>query len=320
MSASTAEAPRELRVQRVEWLAEDVLSVTLRDPAGVPLEGWTPGSHLSVHLPNGLSRDYSLCGDPDRGGEWTIAVLRDRASRGGSRWIHEQLRVGLPLTVTGPRNNFPLHSSAEYLLIAGGIGITPILSMARELSRTGQALHVLYCGRARRSMAFVPELRQLCGDRLVLHVDDEAGRPVDLGSVLAERPGADVYCCGPEALIEAVVQHAGEGREVRFERFRGRTADVAGSAGDPPFDVVCGRTGRRVTVETGTSVLDALAAAGVPVPSSCREGVCGTCETEVLSGVPDHRDLLLTEAEREDGATMMICVSRSRTPELTLDI
>lgn len=316
-------SPLTLRVTRQTWLAEGVLELRLRDPHGAPLPSWEPGAHLTVALPNGVSRDYSLCGDPADRAEWTVAVLREPASRGGSSFIHERLRVGQLVTVTNLANNFPLRPAPAYLLVAGGIGVTPLLAMARHLagrsSESSTEWRIFYCGRTRASMAYLAELRALAGDRLTLHADDQAGGVPDLDAVLAARPlGAHVYCCGPEPLISAVQRRMADPDELHVERFHG-AAPVDASA-DTSFDVVCAGSGARVTVPVGVSIVDALAGAGIAVPTSCREGICGTCETKVLGGEPDHRDLLLTDEEKRAGQTMLPCVSRCRSGELLLDL
>ncbi|WP_028923122.1 PDR/VanB family oxidoreductase [Pseudonocardia acaciae] len=312
---------RTLRLVRQTWLAEGVRELRFRDPAGGELPGWEPGAHVTVMLPNGVGRDYSLCGDPADRAEWTVAVLREPASRGGSSYVHERLGVGELLAVDGPRNNFPLRPAGRYLLVAGGIGVTPILAMARELASAGAAWSMLYCGRERSGMAYLPELRELAGDALAVHCDDEHGGPPDLDAVLGELPtGTHVYCCGPEGLLAAVADRLPESVPLSVERFRADAPAPLAADAEPEFDVVCAGSGVRARVAAGVSILDALAGAGVEVPSSCREGICGTCETKVLAGEPDHRDLLLSDEEKRSGQTMLLCVSRCRSPELLLDL
>lgn len=310
-----------LRLVRQTWLAEGVRELRFRDPAGGELPAWRPGAHVTVTLPNGVVRDYSLCGDPGDRAEWTVAVLREPVSRGGSSYVHERLGVGELLAVDGPRNNFPLRPAERYLLVAGGIGVTPILAMARELAVTGAEWRFLYCGRERAAMAYLPELYALAGDRMTVHCDDEHGGPPDLDAALGALPvGTSVYCCGPEGLIAAVRDRLPEPVPLSVERFRADAPAPASPDGDQEFEVVCAGSGVRARVPAGVSILDALAGAGVEVPSSCREGICGTCETKVLGGEPDHRDLLLSEEEQRCGQTMLLCVSRCRSPELLLDL
>ncbi|MCO5972233.1 PDR/VanB family oxidoreductase [Actinoallomurus soli] len=308
---------RELRLTQVTWLAEGVVRLEFTDPGGAELPAWEPGAHLSLRLPNGLTREYSLCGDPGDRRRYAVAVQREKGSRGGSACVHERLRVGDLVEVAGPQNDFPLEDAPAYVLVAGGIGITPIKAMAETLAARGARWRLFHCGAARARMAFTDELSAL-GD-VVVHADDEAGGPPDLAAVLAGLPAdALVYCCGPEPLIQAVEAAMADPTRLRVERFRAPEPPKTG--GDTAFTVTCGRSGRSLTVEPGVSVLATLRAAGMDLPSSCEEGICGTCETRVLTGEPDHRDFLLTDAERAAGGSMMLCVSRSRGPELVLDL
>jgi tetrachlorobenzoquinone reductase len=316
MSAST----RVLRVERLTRLADDVVEVRLVDPAGTRLPPWEPGAHVAIDLPNGLTRQYSLCGPEADDASWTIAVHRPTASRGGSAYVHDGLRIGALLPVTGPRNDFRLEPADRHLLVAGGIGITPILAMARRLRATGADWALLYCGRSRAAMAFLAEVAAWEPERVRIHVDDEAGGPADLAVALAAHAGALVHCCGPEPMLADVERLAPDPALVRVERFRAPEPAAPPPGGDAPFDVVCAGSGLRVRVEPEESALDALARAGVAVPSSCGEGICGTCETKVLDGVPEHRDHVLSDAERAAGGSMFVCVSRARTAELVLDL
>jgi ferredoxin-NADP reductase len=308
---------RRLRLTQLTWLAEDVVRLELTEPTGRELPSWDPGAHLSLRLPNGLTREYSLCGDPGDRRRYAVAVQREKNSRGGSAWVHERLRVGDIVEVEGPENDFALEDAPAYLLVAGGIGITPIKAMAEALATRDVPWRLFHCGAARARMAFTEELSAL--GEVVVHADDEAGGPPDLADVIAGAPaGALVYCCGPEPLIQAVARALADPARLRVERFRAPAPPP--KEDNTAFTVHCGRSGRRVAVDPGVSVLTALRAAGLDLPSSCEEGICGTCETRVLSGEPDHRDFLLTDAERAAGASMMLCVSRSRDPELVLDL
>jgi tetrachlorobenzoquinone reductase len=308
---------RTLRVQRMTWLADDVVEVVLAAPSGAPLPEWQPGAHVVLQLADGLSRQYSLCGDPAERGSWIIAVHRAPASRGGSSYVHDRLRVGTLLQVEGPVNNFSLVRAERYLMLAGGIGITPILAMTRSLRESGADFELVYCGRRASLMAYRDEIAGWRDGRVTLHSDEEDGGPLDLRALLAARPGSLVYCCGPQGMIAAVEEAAPDPALVRVERFR-----AAPAVQDPgqAFDVVTAGSGARIRVGPGESVLDALGRAGHDVPSSCREGICGTCETKVVRGEPDHRDSVLTPQERAGNCSMMICVSRSRSPELVLDL
>lgn len=310
----------KLRLSRSTWIAENVVELELRDPEGGELAPWTPGAHLTLSLRAGISREYSLCGDPADLSRYTVAVQREAASRGGSAFVHDGLRVGQVIDVDGPKNNFELAEAPSYLLIAGGIGITPISAMARELAARGADWRLLYAGRSRRFMAFAQELASLGGGLVTVHPDDEHGGPPDLKSVLDAVPsGALVYCCGPEPLTAAVEATLADSSRLRIERFRApERADTSATSAEQAFDVVCG--GRSFTVQPGVSILATLRAGGVEIPSSCEEGICGTCETRVVEGEPDHRDFLLTDDERAANTVLMPCVSRSRGPRLVLDL
>ncbi|MGW1006935.1 PDR/VanB family oxidoreductase [Streptomyces sp. NPDC002520] len=307
----SADTPRELRVHTREYAAEGVVALTLVDPAGGPLPAWTPGAHVDLHLAGGTVRQYSLCSDPADLSRYRIGVLRVPDGRGGSRRVHDELHPGTLLAVSPPRNQFALVEDAdEYILVAGGIGITPLLPMVRRLTALGRPWRMLYAGRSRTTMAF---LRELPTRNVTLVPEDEAGRP-DLARYLAPHPAATVYACGPGGLLDAVRDlHPGP---VHTERFTAAPATADGDA----FTVVLARSGTEVVVPPGRSVLDAVRDAGVPAPSSCEMGICGTCETKVLSGTPDHRDDLLTPDERATGDSMMLCVSRSADARLVLDL
>ncbi|MFI0959840.1 PDR/VanB family oxidoreductase [Streptomyces sp. NPDC021080] len=305
----------ELVVARREPVADGVLALTLRHPLGTELPVWGPGAHIDVALGPDLERQYSLCGDPADRGSWRIAVLREPKGRGGSAYVHERLGVGDRVRVRGPRNRFALVPAPRYRFVAGGIGITPILPMLAAAEAAGTEWTLLYGGRTRASMAFTGELGRY-GDRVTLAPRDETG-PLDLAAVLGGIPrGTLVYCCGPDPLLDAVEERC-PAALLRVERFRPK--DRKGS-GETEFEVVLERSRRTVTVAPGVSVLDAVRAAGAEVLYSCAEGTCGTCETEVLDGIPDHRDSVLTDEEREMGGTMLICVSRCRGRRLVLDL
>ncbi|WP_062644239.1 PDR/VanB family oxidoreductase [Streptomyces maremycinicus] len=305
----------ELVVEVREFAAEGVLALTLRHPLGEPLPAWEPGAHVDLVLGPGLERPYSLCGDPADRRAWRIAVLREPAGRGGSAHVHEQLRPGDKVRVRGPRNHFALRPAAGYRFVAGGIGITPILPMLAAAEAAGAEWSLLYGGRTRGSMAFAGELARY-GDRVTVAPQDETGL-LDLGSVLDALPeGTLVYCCGPTPLLDAVQERC-PADVLRVERFQARD-EPAGEEGE--FEVELARSGRTLTVAAGVSVLDTVRAAGVEVLYSCTEGTCGTCETDVLEGTPEHRDCVLSPQEREAGETMMICVSRCRGRKLVLDL
>ncbi|MFF7520501.1 PDR/VanB family oxidoreductase [Streptomyces pseudovenezuelae] len=305
----------ELVVDRRDSAADGVLALTLRHPLGEQLPAWEPGAHIDVVLGPGLERQYSLCGDPSDRTSWRIAVLREPAGRGGSAHVHEQLRQGGKVRVRGPRNHFALRPAPRYRFIAGGIGITPILPMLAAAQAAGTEWTLLYGGRTRDSMAFTEELSRY-GDRVTVAPQDESGL-LDLASVLDGVPeGTLVYCCGPGPLLDAVQEHCPAGL-LHVERFAPKEQPEGENT---QFEVELAQTGTTVTVAPDVSVLDAVRATGVEVLFSCTEGTCGTCETDVLDGTPDHRDSVLTDEEREAGETMMICVSRCRGKKLVLDL
>ena len=305
----------ELVVDRRDSAADGVLALTLRHPLGEQLPQWEPGAHIDVVLGPGLERQYSLCGDPADRTAWRIAVLREPTGRGGSAHVHEQLGQGDKVGVRGPRNHFALRPAPRYRFIAGGIGITPILPMLAAAEAEGAEWTLLYGGRTRESMAFTEELSRY-GDRVTVAPQDETGL-LDLPSVLDGVPeGTLVYCCGPGPLLDAVEERCPAGL-LHVERF---TPKEQPAAENTEFEVELAQTGTTVTVAPDVSVLDAVRASGVEVLFSCTEGTCGTCETDVLDGTPDHRDSVLTDEEREAGETMMICVSRCRGKKLVLDL
>jgi ferredoxin-NADP reductase len=300
-----------------EKLADGVVRLTLRAPDGQPLPSWEPGAHVDLRLPGDVVRQYSLCGRPGDTSAYQVAVLREPAGRGGSAYVHDELVAGQRVQVDGPRNHFALVDAKRYLFVAGGIGITPILPMLDAVAETGREWQLLYGGRTRSSMAFTAELARH-GDRVTIRPQDEHGL-LDLPALLAEpRPDTAVYCCGPEPLLAAVEEHCAGWPEgaLRVERF----APVEDDRPRTAFEVELAGSGRVLAVPADRSILEVVEESGVPVLSSCQEGTCGTCETGVLGGTPDHRDSVLTAAERRENEVMMICVSRSCSPRLVLDL
>jgi ferredoxin-NADP reductase len=308
-----------LRVTSKDVQADGVLTLELAAPSGGRLRDWTPGSHIDLVLPNGMTRQYSLCGNRWDPFTYRVGVLLEPASRGGSSYVHESLQVGDLVGVGGPRNNFPLVPSEHYLFVAGGIGITPILPMVSQAELLGADWRLLYGGRRRGSMGFLGELERY-GDRVLVRPQDEHGL-LDLAGFLGEpRAGVRIYACGPGPLLAALERTCANWppHALRTERF------VAEEGGAPartaPFEVQLARSGTTVTVTPEKTVLEALNEVGVEVLSSCRRGVCGTCETTVLAGRPDHRDALLDDDERDVNDCMYVCVSRSRDERLVLDL
>jgi ferredoxin-NADP reductase/predicted pyridoxine 5'-phosphate oxidase superfamily flavin-nucleotide-binding protein len=324
-AAELGSGPLALVVSGVRQLTPRVRSYELRSADGAALPAVRAGAHIEVPvtLPDGAVgvRNYSIASDPQRSDAYEIAVLREDEGKGGSAGVHEEFRLGLLLHCGLPRNDFELEAGeGPVLLVAGGIGITPIKAMAHTLLAQGREFELHYAVRSRAQAPFLAQLQAEFGARLFLYPADEAGR-IDLDQVMAAA-GADamVYACGPARMIAGVrdsARRAGIGDErVRFERF----ASDAARGDDQPVFVTLKRSGKTVEVAAGTSILDAVQEAGVAAPASCRIGTCGTCAVKVLDGVPDHRDDALSDAERNDGKLMCICVSRAASPALTLDL
>ncbi|MDW6064293.1 PDR/VanB family oxidoreductase [Streptomyces sp. FXJ1.4098] len=321
----TSPTTEPLLVKQARWVARDVVELRLIRPAGGALPSWEPGAHVELTLPSGLRRAYSLCGDVADTESWTVAVHRVPNGRGGSREIHDTALVGRELEVRGPVNRFPLVPAEGYLLLAGGIGITPLLPMARELTTRGLPWRLVLGARDRSRLAYTEELVALGGDRVLLVPQDEAGLP-DLAAELAASPPTHaVYACGPEPMLDAVTalcRAADPVRTPRLERFAPADSGLperSGSQSDE-FEVVLRRSGLRTTVPADRSVLDVVREKLPDVPYSCEEGYCGSCETSVTAGIPDHRDTVIDPSERPTATTMMICVSRSASPVLELDL
>jgi ferredoxin-NADP reductase len=304
-----------------------VRAVVLARPQGEPLPSWQPGAHIRVRLPGGDDRSYSLMnfstdpGATTRPAAYRLGVRLEDPSQGGSRFMHA-LKAGDQVSVLAPSNNFPLEPCPQpVVLLAGGIGITPVVSMAAALAAEGRSYRLHYAGRARGDLAFINEIEQLCGESLALHMDDVAGRVFDVDGLFAAlTSGEPVYCCGPRAMIDTAIEAAkargwAEGR-LRFELF---TA-AAPQAGDRFFEVVLKSSGESFLIPPGKTILDVLIGAGKDPLHDCKRGDCGICQVQVLEGVPDHRDYILTDLEKAEGTKMQICVSRSKTPRLVIDL
>lgn len=303
--------------------AQDIISIELRPAPGHRLPSFTPGAHIDLHLPGGLVRSYSLCNEAGSTDRYVIGVLRDKTSRGGSRAVHEQLRIAMPLTISAPRNHFPLEETAAHsVLIAGGIGITPLLCMARQLAKLGRSYEVLYFARSRAAAAFADELGAL-GARVHWHFDDEAGGPPDLRGLIAQRQadGTHFYACGPTAMLDAFETSCKDLgiANAHLERFSAKAVEAATDA-RAQYAVELRKSGLNFQVTAGTTLHDMLIDLKVEVPWSCEEGICGACETRVLEGQVDHRDMVLTPAEQAAHKVMMVCVSGCKSERLVLDL
>lgn len=309
-----------LRVHAIVFETDAVRLLDLREVDGGALPSFKPGAHVDITLRGGLVRSYSLIGDPADTSRYVIGVQREPHGRGGSRLIHDQLRVGAELEVACPANNFPLVEDASVsLFIAGGIGITPMLPMVDRLAALGRPFVLHYGARERRTAPFLSRLARL-GDRARISYSREpGGRRLDLTTIVASAPAhAELYCCGPSGMLDAfaAATDARDPAHVHVEYF----SATEPSAAEGGFRVTLARTGRTIAVPPGSTILDALVAAGLEPPCSCLEGVCGTCETRIIEGVADHRDRVLSPQERAANKTMMLCCSGSKSELLVLDM
>lgn len=305
--------------------AADICTFELVDPEGAPLPAFSAGSHVDVFLDGGLTRQYSLCNAPSETHRYLIGVLRDPASRGGSAALHDRVREGDRLQISLPKNHFALAKEAHHsVLVAGGIGVTPLLCMAERLAVSGAGFEMHYCTRSRERAAFLDRIeRAAFASSVHLHFDDQAAsQRLDLPSLVAHpQAGTHLYVCGPQGLMNAVLEAARAAgwpeQQLHFEYFGG---DVVRSDDDTGFEVQLASSGRVIGVTRDQTVLQALAAAGVEVPTSCEQGVCGTCLTRVLEGVPEHKDLYLTPDEQSRNDQMLVCCSRAKSARLVLDL
>ncbi|MGK9464944.1 PDR/VanB family oxidoreductase (plasmid) [Streptomyces sp. G6] len=320
------EAPgsRRVVVQELRRAADGVVAVELAAADGARLPAWEPGAHVDLVLPSGLIRQYSLCGDPADRETYRVGVLHVPDGRGGSAEVHS-LRAGQQIAINGPRNKFPLVLANHYLFVAGGIGITPLLPMVRAVAAAGREWRLVYGGRSRATMAFTGEVLDLGGDRVRLVPEDTDGLP-DLAAILADTPpAAAVYGCGPEPLLAAL-----EKTITDFPDLHLHTERFAAPRPNPPksgapdrtgeFEVELRRTGRVLRVPTDRSLLEVIREAVPDAPSSCEEGFCGNCELRVLDGIPDHRDTVLSADERDRRDVIYPCVSRARSPILSVEL
>ncbi len=316
-----------LKVDQIVDQSPNVKSFVLSNAAGGYLPPFTAGAHIdvTVTLEDGSTevRSYSIASDPEATSTYTLGILREAAGTGGSAFMHDKVKVGDKLTATAPKNHFPLDEDAEdNVLIAGGIGVTPILSMARQLARTGATFHMHYAAKTPADMPFKADVEAVCGDNGDLYFDGgDPTKGVNLKEVLSHRPaGRHVFVCGPVGLIEAVRDTAKDlgwpENTVHFEVFK--AAESAGE--DAEIEVVLALSGGTYTVPANVSILDHLLAQGVDIDWDCKMGICGLCATKLLDGEPDHRDYVLTEDERNDEQQFCPCISRAKSASITLDI
>jgi len=309
----------ETYVKSITHEAEGIVSVELRPVILADLPAFEAGAHIDLHLTPTLSRSYSLSNPQHERHRYVVTVAKDECSRGGSRLIHETLRVGHKLAISDPRNNFRLAEDAAHsVFIAGGIGITPMLSMIHRLTALGRSWELHYASRTARQAAFIENFAVAANCHLCF-TREKGGRRLDLAAIIGSAGGqAHFYCCGPVSMLEAFRGATASlpSENVHFEYFSGIEPPVASEG----YTVELARSKRSVVIPPGKTILDVLIALGMDVGHSCMEGVCGACETKVLEGRPDHHDLVLSEAERNSNATMMICCSGSATERLVLDL
>nr|WP_250516327.1 PDR/VanB family oxidoreductase [Caballeronia sp. INDeC2] len=318
MSEGDAKATLTMRVTAIRYAASEISVYELRRLDNARLPAVEPGAHIDLHLPGGIVRQYSLVTSGVDLSAYLIAIKRERASRGGSSFMHDKLRVGQLLEIGGPRNSFPLVESAPHtVLIAGGIGVTAIWAMAQRLERLGRSFEMHYACRERADAAFLDDIERLAHTRI--HVDaDCSGQPLDVRAIVANAPSnAHFYCCGPLPMLDAFEAATSSlpVEQVHVEYF----APKQMAAIDGGYVVQLQRTGQEFAVPQGRTILQVLREAGVSAPYSCEEGICGACQVNVISGVPDHRDSVLSASEQQQGKTMMICCSGSRTERLVID-
>lgn len=315
----------QLRVRSVTYEAQGIHSFELVHPSGEELPPFTAGAHIDVHVPGGLVRNYSLCNPSTERHRYQIAVLHVLDGRGGSRAMHEAVRTGDTILVSEPRNQFPLSDTAErHLLMAGGIGITPLLSMLETLKARGAAFEFHYCTRSPERTAFVDRLQALRqhGSISIHHDQGDPARGLDIGALLkTHQPGTHLYFCGPAGFMEAARRGSAHWpkESIHFEYFVApAAAPAAGATARENYKVRLASKGCELDVPAGRSILEVLRAAGIQCESSCEAGICGTCRTRYLDGEPEHNDMVLTEDERSE--YVMICCARSRSEVLTLDL
>lgn len=323
MTTMSAMETIRVKVARHQEQGQGVLVLDLSAFDGSALPAFTAGAHVDLHLADGLVRQYSLAGNPDERSYYRLGILKDPNSRGGSIAAHAQLRAGAEVSISAPRNHFPLDMDAPHsILLGGGIGITPMIAMAYQLHKAGKSFELHYCARSRASAAFIDELgASAFADHVHLHFDDEAdAQRLNLPSVLTGADkGSHLYVCGPAGFMDSVIAEA-EGLGIAAANIHREYFQVQTDTGGQSFEVVAQKSGQRVQVAEGQSIIDALAGVGIAIPKSCEQGICGTCLCDVIAGTPDHRDVYLTDEEKADNDQILLCCSRSKSATLVLDI
>jgi ferredoxin-NADP reductase len=330
VTAPTAAPPKpasagliDARLAEIAPVAKDTNLYTFRRVDGAPLPPYKPGAHIDLHLPNGMIRQFSLCAPNTDPNSYVVGIKRDAQSRGGSRYIYDEMHVGHEIKISAPRNNFPLVENAEQVvLIAGGIGITPLWCMAQQLIALKRPWQLYYSCRSRGEMAFLEALQKLAPDSVQLHFDEEAGgKFLDLAAIVAAASeNAHLYCCGPNPMLKAF-ETAAAGRprhQVHVEYFTAKEEAAAETLGG--FWVELARSGEEYFIPPGKKILEVLFDAGVDVDYSCELGICGACETRIISGEPVHHDAVLSEEEQAANEKVMICCCGCKTERLVLDM
>jgi tetrachlorobenzoquinone reductase len=317
--AAASDALIEVRLTAIRYAARDTNLYEFRRPDGAPLPGYEPGAHVDLHLPNGLIRNYSMIAAQPEPGTYTFGIKRDPASRGGSRCVHDELHVGRTVKISAPRNNFPLKEDAAHtILLAGGIGITPIWCMVQRLAELGRAWQLHYSCRSRADMTFLQELDKLAGAHL--HFDDESGGQfLDIAGIVGAAPAdAHLYCCGPTPMLNAFEAATANWprAQVHVEYFTAKEAPARKGG----FTVELARSGQEFFIPEGHTILEVLLDEGIDVDYSCELGICGACEQRVMSGIPEHRDSILTEEEQAENKRVMICCAGCKSERLVLDL
>lgn len=311
----------EVRLTAIRYAARDTNSFEFRRPDGKPLPAYEPGAHVDLHLPNGLVRSYSLTVAKPEPGAYTFGIKRDPASRGGSRYIHDELRIGKTIKISSPRNNFPLKEDAPHtMLLAGGIGITPVWCMAQRLAQLKRSWTLYYGCRSRADAAFLDELQGM--GSASFHFDDEnAGQVLDVAGIIATAPkDAHLYCCGPMPMLDAFEAATKEWprEQIHVEYFAPKQEPAKAKKGG--FTVELARSGQEFFIPEGRTILEVLLDEGVDVDYSCELGICGACEQRIIAGVPEHHDAILSEEEQAENKRVMICCAGCKTGRLVLDL